>query len=66
MTVINQLRRPYAKELCACLVVVCFTILIYVWMVRGSLCGLHIKKGAQRFRRIWPAKLNNVKSAGGE
>ncbi|ECW0843338.1 Hok/Gef family protein [Salmonella enterica subsp. enterica] len=28
--------RLYAKELCACLVVVCFTILIYVWMVRGS------------------------------
>lgn len=28
-----------------CLVVVCITILIFIWMVRGSLCELHIKQG---------------------
>ncbi|OQM39131.1 Hok/Gef family protein [Citrobacter braakii] len=28
-----------------CLVVVCFTILMFLWMVRGSLCELHIKQG---------------------
>ncbi|HAX5200307.1 Hok/Gef family protein [Escherichia coli] len=28
-----------------CLVVVCITILIFVWMVRGSLCELHIRQG---------------------
>lgn len=27
------------------LVVVCFTILAIIWMVRGSLCELHIKQG---------------------
>ncbi|EKJ5694592.1 TPA: Hok/Gef family protein [Salmonella enterica subsp. enterica serovar Mississippi] len=60
--------RLYAKELCACLVVVCFTILIYVWMVRGSRFALRAahQKVAQSFRRIWPAKLNTVKSTGGE
>ncbi|EAO0751808.1 Hok/Gef family protein [Salmonella enterica] len=29
-----------------CLVVVCCTILALVWMVRGSLCELHIKQGS--------------------
>ena len=29
-----------------CLVVVCFTVLVFVWMVRGSLCELHIKQGS--------------------
>ncbi|EEV5624416.1 Hok/Gef family protein [Escherichia coli] len=28
-----------------CLVVVCCTILVLVWMVRGSPCELHIKQG---------------------
>lgn len=28
-----------------CLVVVCISILIFIWMVRGSLCELHIKQG---------------------
>lgn len=27
------------------LVVICFTILIFTWMVRDSLCELHIKGG---------------------
>ncbi|EDJ9408094.1 small toxic polypeptide [Salmonella enterica] len=36
------MRRGYVL----CLVVVCFTILMFVWMVRGSLCGLHIKQGS--------------------
>ncbi|EBY2674703.1 Hok/Gef family protein [Salmonella enterica subsp. enterica serovar Brandenburg] len=29
-----------------CLVVVCITVLAFVWMVRGSLCELHIKQGS--------------------
>lgn len=36
------MRRSYVL----CLVVVCFTILLFVWMVRGSLCELHIKQGS--------------------
>lgn len=36
------MRRSYVL----CLVVVCFTILTFVWMVRGSLCELHIKQGS--------------------
>ncbi|MEE7094893.1 Hok/Gef family protein [Escherichia coli O10] len=35
------MRRSYVF----CLVVVCITILIFVWMVRGSLCELHIRLG---------------------
>ncbi|WMY76418.1 Hok/Gef family protein [Buttiauxella selenatireducens] len=34
------------QKLCiASLVVVCITILIFTWMVRDSLCELHIKGG---------------------
>lgn len=27
------------------IVVLCTTLLIFIWMVRGSLCELHIKQG---------------------
>ncbi|HEC8369065.1 TPA: Hok/Gef family protein [Salmonella enterica subsp. enterica serovar Muenchen] len=33
------------KNYAFCLVGVCFTILMFVWLVRGSLCELHIKQG---------------------
>lgn len=36
------MRRSYVFGL----VVVCFTILAFVWIVRGSLCELHIKQGS--------------------
>lgn len=46
LTVRNQLTGGCnAKELCVLSVVVCITILILVWMVRGSLCELHIRQG---------------------
>lgn len=49
-----------------CLVVVCITILILVWMVRGSLCELHIRQGNTELSAYLATKLNNVKSIGGE
>lgn len=46
LIVINQsggfMRRSYMY----CLMVICFTILIFVWIVRGTLCELHIRKGS--------------------
>ncbi|HHS0285912.1 TPA: Hok/Gef family protein [Salmonella enterica subsp. enterica serovar Muenchen] len=38
---LTYMRKNYAF----CLVGVCFTILMFVWLVRGSLCELHIKQG---------------------
>ncbi len=36
------MRRSYVY----CLMVICITILVFVWMVRGTLCELHIKRGS--------------------
>ncbi|KAA1048255.1 type I toxin-antitoxin system toxin HokA [Pseudocitrobacter sp. 73] len=34
------------KYLLFSLVVICFTLLLFTWMVRDSLCELHIKQGS--------------------
>ncbi|WP_143182324.1 Hok/Gef family protein [Serratia fonticola] len=31
------------------LIVICFTLLVFTWMVRGSLCELRIKQGNIEF-----------------
>ena len=44
----NQYRRlgMPQKHLLFGLVVICFTLLLFTWMVRDSLCELHIKQGS--------------------
>ncbi|WP_176487839.1 Hok/Gef family protein [Candidatus Regiella insecticola] len=34
------------------LVVICVTILVFTWMVRGSLCELNIKQGNTEFSAV--------------
>ncbi|WP_071985203.1 Hok/Gef family protein [Candidatus Regiella insecticola] len=34
------------------LIVICFTILVFTWMVRGSLCELNIKQGNTEFSAV--------------
>ncbi len=46
LTVRNQLAGGYMRRsYVLCLVVMCVTALAFVWMVRSSLCELHIKQG---------------------
>lgn len=43
----NQHRRPGMpqKGMLYSLIVICLTILLFTWMVRDSLCELHIRQG---------------------
>ena len=43
----NQHRRRWMpqKSMLYSLIVICLTILLFTWMVRDSLCELHIKQG---------------------
>ena len=34
------------------LMVICFTVLIFTWMVRDTLCELHLKRGNTEFAAI--------------
>ncbi|WP_071988712.1 Hok/Gef family protein [Candidatus Regiella insecticola] len=34
------------------IIVICFTILVFTWMVRGSLCELNIKQGNTEFSAV--------------
>ncbi len=34
------------------LMVICFTVLIFTWMVRNTLCELHLKRGNTEFAAI--------------
>ncbi|CAM6353293.1 Small toxic polypeptide [Citrobacter sedlakii] len=43
----NQHRRLMMPQRCilCSLIVICLTILLFTWMVRDSLCELHIRQG---------------------
>lgn len=34
------------------LIVICFTLLFFTWMIRDSLCELHIKQGVMSWRHF--------------
>lgn len=46
------------------LFLICTTLLIFTWMVRDSLCELHLDRRKQSWRQCWLTK-QNVSGIGG-
>ena len=41
------------------LIVICFTLLFFTWMIRDSLCELHIKQESYELAAFLACKLNS-------
>ena len=48
------------------LIVICFTLLFFTWMIRDSLCELHIKQESYELAAFLACKLKRVRVFGGK
>ena len=47
------------------LIVICFTLLFFTWMIRDSLCELHIKQESYEMAAFLSCKLKEKESSAG-
>ena len=47
------------------LIVICFTLLFFTWMIRDSLCELHIKQGSYELAAFLACNLKEQESSAG-
>lgn len=47
------------------LIVICFTLLFFTWMIRDSLCELHIKQGSYELAAFLACNLKELESSAG-
>ncbi|EER1410264.1 TPA: type I toxin-antitoxin system toxin HokA [Escherichia coli] len=45
------------------LIVICFTLLFFTWMIRDSLCELHIKQGSYELAAFLACNLKELESS---
>lgn len=48
------------------LIVICFTLLFFTWMIRDSLCELHIKQGGYELAAFFSLQFERVRVFGGK
>ncbi|MBW6099985.1 type I toxin-antitoxin system toxin HokA [Escherichia coli] len=48
------------------LIVICFTLLFFTWMIRDSLCELHIKQGSYELAAFFSLQFERVRVFGGK
>lgn len=48
------------------LIVICFTLLFFTWMIRDSLCELHIKQESYELAGIFSLQFERVRVFGGK